>query len=62
MFAEAGFVPCADDVAATLLESTGWEAKPAIVMGRLGVDVGRARALLARQGGHLRRTLEGGAA
>lgn len=55
-------VPCDDGRAAALLEQTGWEAKPAIVMGRLGVDAARARALLAARGGHLRRTLDGGAA
>lgn len=55
-------VPCAEERAAALLASTRWEAKPAIVMGRLGVDEGRARALLSEHGGHLRRTLEGGAA
>lgn len=39
--------------AAALLEQTGQAVKPAIVMGRLGVDFAEAQARLAAVGGHL---------
>lgn len=57
----ATLVPCDPERAGALLEAAAWEAKTAVVMGRLGLDAAAARARLEACGGHLRRTLEGGA-
>lgn len=57
----AALVPAEPARARALLEAAGGQAKPAVVMGRLGVDAATARARLATTGGHLRRALGEGA-
>jgi N-acetylmuramic acid 6-phosphate etherase len=51
-------VPCDAARAVDLLRGADGEIKVAIVMGRLALDGEAARAALATQGGHLRRTLD----
>jgi N-acetylmuramic acid 6-phosphate etherase len=46
-----------DDEAARLLAAAGDQVKTAIVMGRLGLTAGRARARLRAADGHVRRAL-----
>lgn len=51
-------VGCAEETAAELLESSGRRVKHAVVMGMLGLTTDEADALLAANGGHIRKALK----
>jgi N-acetylmuramic acid 6-phosphate etherase len=51
-------VGCAEETAAELLESSGRRVKHAVVMGMLGLTADEADALLAANGGHIRKALK----